>query len=71
MTGEWPLSLEISRKHNWDKTEGSEVLDYRPVAPTGRATVSKTAGCRFESYLACHFMMARMCFERQVINRFR
>ena len=28
-------------------------IKYRPVAPIGRATVSKTEGCRFESCLAC------------------
>src|SRR3989338_1019042 len=34
--------------------------DCRPVALTGRATVSKTVGCRFESYQACVILLIKM-----------
>ena len=30
---------------------------YRPVAPIGRAPVSKTGCCGFESLLACHLLL--------------
>ena len=32
---------------------GEKVRPFRPVAPIGRAAVSKTACCRFESCQAC------------------